>query len=428
LSGFGLTGNEARAYVALVKLGVAAVNKIVQLSKIRREEIYRIMPKLEQLGLVERILGKPTKYKPISLAEALSILFKYRQEESDRKIAELAEKKASLLKDLEFLENEKAIAIQEEEGAHFILILDRDKSLHKLTSMTNAAQKEIAITADSSEFQYGVSKGYDDALRSAAMKGVKVRVLLKIDEVSEPLLFFAKEIELFKDIIEVRHVDQIRIHIMVVDDKETSIGTYLDPNKKEVVNLWSDHPSFIGAMKDIFERQWHEGVDLKSRVMELETGKPVERTEVIRGRDNIYARIFAGLSKTNSNLLTIVDGTALNFIKRDFISVNITTKNRGTRRRFLTTIDGDNLEVAEELSKYIEIRHLDRVPIRAMLGDEEIGFSWIPVKEMPETAIYSNNREIVQMMWEIAENYWNNAVDGQARIDEIRERSPIGRD
>jgi len=61
LASFGLTGNQARAYVALVKLRVASVSKIAQLSRIRREEIYRMMPKLERLGLVEKILGKPVK-------------------------------------------------------------------------------------------------------------------------------------------------------------------------------------------------------------------------------------------------------------------------------------------------------------------------------------------------------------------------------
>lgn len=345
LSSFGLTGNQARAYIALVKLGAAPVNKIAQLSKIRREEVYRIMPKLERLGLAERTLGKPTKYKPVSLEEALSVLIKYRQEESERKITELAEKKTSLLKNLKPLEKKEAF-VEEEEDAHFILIFDRDKSLRKLISMTDAAEKEIVLTASSNDIQYGVSHGYDDALRRAVTRSVKVRVLLQIDEVNEPLLYFAKEIELFKDIIEVKHVDQMKVHIMVVDDKETAIGTYLDPNRKEVVNLWTDHPSFVNAMKDIFEKQWRDSVDIKSRIDYLQTGKPIERTEVLRGRDRIFERLSAGRSKIYSNLFMMGDASLSKLFKRNFMSASLELKNRGVRIRLLTDINDDNLEVA----------------------------------------------------------------------------------
>ena len=53
------------------------------------------------------------------------------------------------------------------------------------------------------------------------------------------------------------------------------------------------------------------GVDGREKIMELETGKPVERTEVIMGRENIYERIFAGLSRTKKNLFMIGDGAGV---------------------------------------------------------------------------------------------------------------------
>lgn len=65
--------------------------------------------------------------------------------------------------------------------------------------------------------------------------------------------------------------------------------------------------------------------------------------------------------------------------------------------------------------------------MRAILGDEEIGFSWITIKAMPEEGIYSNNPEIVRMFWKMAEDTWDNAVDVQSRIEEIRKGKPIGR-
>jgi len=52
-------------------------------------------------------------------------------------------------------------------------------------------------------------------------------------------------------------------------------------------------------------------------------------------------------------------------------------------------------------------------------------FSWVLLKDMPEAVIYSSSSELVRMMWAIAENAWDNAIDAQSRIDEIRKGKPI---
>src|SRR3989304_9053779 len=51
LSSFGLTVKQAKVYLTLVFLGTSVVGEISKLSKVRREEVYRVMPKLEKMGL-----------------------------------------------------------------------------------------------------------------------------------------------------------------------------------------------------------------------------------------------------------------------------------------------------------------------------------------------------------------------------------------
>ncbi|MCZ2856768.1 MAG: hypothetical protein O2U62_06710, partial [Candidatus Bathyarchaeota archaeon] len=63
LTDFGLTGNQAKVYLAAARLRLASVGQISKVSKVRREDVYRILPKLEKMGLVERLLGKPTKIR-----------------------------------------------------------------------------------------------------------------------------------------------------------------------------------------------------------------------------------------------------------------------------------------------------------------------------------------------------------------------------
>jgi len=52
---FGLTGNQARVYLAIARLKLATVGQISKVSKVRREDVYRILPKLEKMGLVEKL-------------------------------------------------------------------------------------------------------------------------------------------------------------------------------------------------------------------------------------------------------------------------------------------------------------------------------------------------------------------------------------
>ena len=81
LMNLGLTLLQAKTYLTLTKLGKADIKGISKASNVVREEIYRIMPKLEKIGLVEKIVGRPTVYEALPLKEGLSMLLISRTEE-----------------------------------------------------------------------------------------------------------------------------------------------------------------------------------------------------------------------------------------------------------------------------------------------------------------------------------------------------------
>jgi sugar-specific transcriptional regulator TrmB len=55
LTCLGLTLCQARVYLALARSGMSTAKTISKVSKVTREDIYRIMPTLQKLGLVENI-------------------------------------------------------------------------------------------------------------------------------------------------------------------------------------------------------------------------------------------------------------------------------------------------------------------------------------------------------------------------------------
>jgi len=67
----GLTGRQARVYLALLKVGEAKAKAIADLSLVNRQEIYRIIDDLQQLGLVQRKVTTPTTFTATPLADVV---------------------------------------------------------------------------------------------------------------------------------------------------------------------------------------------------------------------------------------------------------------------------------------------------------------------------------------------------------------------
>jgi len=80
LSEYGITYNQAKVYVAAAKLVIASVSQISKKSNVSREEVYRLLPKLEKLGLIEKTIERPLRIKATNFRAALSILINHRRE------------------------------------------------------------------------------------------------------------------------------------------------------------------------------------------------------------------------------------------------------------------------------------------------------------------------------------------------------------
>ena len=86
LLGLGLSLNQARVYLAVLKLEKTTVAQVAKYSKVRREDVYRILPSLEKMGLIERLLGKPTEIRATPISDALSLLVSEEKNKSDDRL------------------------------------------------------------------------------------------------------------------------------------------------------------------------------------------------------------------------------------------------------------------------------------------------------------------------------------------------------
>ncbi len=74
LVGLGLSGRQARVYLAALRLGGGRVQAIADLSLVSRQEIYRLIGGLQEMGLMRKHLTNPTTYTTAPFEEVADLL------------------------------------------------------------------------------------------------------------------------------------------------------------------------------------------------------------------------------------------------------------------------------------------------------------------------------------------------------------------
>jgi sugar-specific transcriptional regulator TrmB len=70
----GLTSNQAKLYLSLLKVGRLNASNVSKHSKVPRQEVYRVLNELQKMGLVEKIVAAPCEFEAIPVNYGLQIL------------------------------------------------------------------------------------------------------------------------------------------------------------------------------------------------------------------------------------------------------------------------------------------------------------------------------------------------------------------
>lgn len=165
----GLTCVQAKVYLTLMKLRNPTVKMISKISNVVSQDVYRIMPRLQKLGLAEKILTKPTRYRATTINDALHILLQKQTEEQ----AKLQKKTLWLLN--KFQENDQRNVLQEEEPP-LNVIAEKKLLYQSLKKQSHMAQRSIDICAPIQGCNI-LLFNLHHALHRAMGRGVKIRVL-----------------------------------------------------------------------------------------------------------------------------------------------------------------------------------------------------------------------------------------------------------
>ena len=243
----GLTQNQARAYFALLRSSISTAKDISRVSGITRQDIYRVMPALEGLSLVERLLTTPIMYKAIPLQECLTILFENRTKEN-RNLQTEAKVLLRTFKMNGFKENFS------DEKPQFKLVPQKEVINLRADLIAAATNSIDVVTSLKKQREFFLK--YAPMILKAVEKGVRIRTVVEKTENDAQVGGALRSMKDFPN-FEIRCTDAPpEALVTVYDDKEVLMLTSAITGFGQAAALRSTNLCMVKLAQEYFETMW----------------------------------------------------------------------------------------------------------------------------------------------------------------------------
>lgn len=248
LTDLGLTLVQAKTYLALCKLDTATIKMISKASSLARQDIYRIMPALQKMGLTEKIIANPTKYKATPIRNGIAHLLQNKEQEQKM----LHKKTAELLKNLQ--EDAFRMEAPAEEEPQMLVISELSLLVKRLMDETNASEISIDSMGTWESFEGITAHGLAD-FKKALRRGVRIRAITEKPPSEKAIPPYLKTLQKHP-LYEVRFVSPPSpVTMSIIDKKELNI-CISTTEERSVSSLCSNNPVIVGLALNYFEEIW----------------------------------------------------------------------------------------------------------------------------------------------------------------------------
>lgn len=250
LAELGLTQTEAKVYIVLLCLKTATARNLHRESNIARQDVYRILSDLQEKGLIEKVIAKPAKFRPISVKDAISILLR-RKIEHNR---QLRRKAKQAFRNLE-VDCVKTVPL--DENVNFILLSKSETNptghIDKIGKAVENAKKTV-MGLISFQLFMTVKLMEEDIWKKAVKKGIKFKFIVSGNSDEKEKLALDPRLK-NTDNFEVCWTPKLpQATVLLVDEKEAFCRTGITA---ESPVLWSTDPSFVAMIKDYLNTKWN---------------------------------------------------------------------------------------------------------------------------------------------------------------------------
>lgn len=249
LKELGLSVLQARAYLALTRLGSAKVNTISKFSSVARSDLYRTLNRLQELGLVEKVISSPLQFRATPLDQGLLLLLKSRTREQRR----LRSKTLRLIR--AFKDAGKAVS-SEAEDSKFVLVPSGNLFLEKIRAAINESHVSIDLLLSWRRFSLGISDAFAEDFENAWSRNVKFRFIIDASE-EEAVAKRVTHLCRGKPNCQFRFIPAPPDYVFsIYDENEAFIIVDPKANLSDSPALWTNNSSLVSLIRDYFEILW----------------------------------------------------------------------------------------------------------------------------------------------------------------------------
>jgi sugar-specific transcriptional regulator TrmB len=177
LCGFGLTSKQAKVYASILMSGAVRVGEISEETGLHEQDIYKILPRLEKMGLVLRTITRPVTVEAIPVRKALEGLISekqnriYSQKKRMREIIDVTEKKRASF---------SPIASEERSAVgNFVILRSGSAAYHnRLALVFENARITYDLFVNEDFFVKGIQNLFNEVFPRLAANGARVRIII----------------------------------------------------------------------------------------------------------------------------------------------------------------------------------------------------------------------------------------------------------
>ena len=408
LTDFGLTRDEAEAYVFLLRAGARPAGVAARKLKINRMKAYRILKALEEKGLVEMIVGRPARFQSIPLKEAL-----------DRQLGEIRAKASRLEKSEKGILDywEKAYSrVETSKEPRFRILQGRRQVYDFLLQTFEGAERDVRLITTRNDLERFSFFGLDDELMRLRRENVRVRVLTQVDQYGLEL------VKRYLDFADIRHFSlPTSMRFIVVDESEVlntfAMDDSMSLSTREDLGLWTDGSDYVKAMKAFFDTLWSVSQDAREVMEAVRNGRAPQEIRIMRAEEE-HENIFkAMMDSCNEEAIMIESHT-----RRLPVTLEELRKVSGrvAKIRLLTQVDLGNLPEIGRILRSAQVMHNPSVAdLQLLIVDRREMLLHIPYLGAMGQAIWSNMKVPVNAMIQIFENYWREGVPAKGILEKF---------
>jgi sugar-specific transcriptional regulator TrmB len=250
LASFGFTVNQAKVYLSIVQSGKTRVGRISRGTQLHRQDIYKLLPKLERMGLITKTIDKPFMIEAIPIDEALETLISKEKDKANERISHLENNLKEMI---------TAIQMQPEikEEARFTLLTSDEAIKNRGRLIFKKTRKDFKIVASMEHITKPALHYFREFLQLIADNDAKLKLIIVTAEGKEEVKQTVEKIAPGNGQLKVKLINNcICKNYQIIYNKEVWISTQQKTETGFPCLLWTNDLNIVATYRENFETTW----------------------------------------------------------------------------------------------------------------------------------------------------------------------------